>query len=88
MMRAPPFTAPIADRRSVAFLTALALVAVAAPLLNLAVPESSPLHLSSYAVGLIGKYLCYAMLALAVDFIWGFAGILSLGHAAFFALGG
>ena len=88
MMRAPRFAAPIADRSSVAFLGALALVAVVAPLLNLAVPESSPLHLSSYAVGLIGKYLCYAMLALAVDFIWGFAGILSLGHAAFFALGG
>ena len=88
MMRASRLTAAIADRSSVAFLSALALMAVVAPLLNLAVPESSPLHLSSYAVGLIGKYLSYALLALAVDFIWGFAGILSLGHAAFFALGG
>ncbi len=78
----------IADRASVVFLTVLAAVALAAPILNLAVPESSPLHLSSYAVGLIGKYLCYALLALAVDFIWGYCGILSLGHAAFFSLGG
>ena len=58
------------------------------PVLNLAVPASSPLHLSTYALTLIGKYLCYAMLALAVDLIWGYCGILSLGHAAFFALGG
>ena len=80
--------AAIADRPSVVFLALLAAVALTAPILNLAVPESSPLHLSSYAVGLIGKYLCYALLALAVDFIWGYCGILSLGHAAFFALGG
>ena len=80
--------AAIADRASVVFLAVLAAVALAAPIFNLAVPESSPLHLSSYAVGLIGKYLCYALLALAVDFIWGYCGILSLGHAAFFALGG
>ena len=90
MMKAPVLRLPavIADRGSVAFLAALAAVALVAPLLNLAVPESSPLHLSSYAVGLIGKYLSYALLALAVDFIWGYCGILSLGHAAFFALGG
>ena len=89
-MKAPGLRLPavIADRASVAFLAALAAVALIAPLLNLAVPESSPLHLSSYAVGLIGKYLSYALLALAVDFIWGYCGILSLGHAAFFALGG
>ena len=86
--RLPRLPTVVADSGSRAFLTCLAAVAVAAPLLNLAVPESSPLHLSTYAVGLIGKYLCYALLALAVDFIWGFVGILSLGHAAFFALGG
>ena len=51
-------------------------------------PPSSPFHLSTYVLTLIGKYLCFAMLALAVDLIWGFCGILSLGHAAFFALGG
>jgi urea transport system permease protein len=66
----------------------LAVAAVAAPILNQAVPASSPLHLSTYALTLIGKYLCYAMLALAVDLIWGYCGILSLGHATFFALGG
>src|SRR6202008_618598 len=49
---------------------------------------SSPFHLSTFALTLIGKYLCYAMLALAVDLVWGYCGILSLGHAAFFALGG
>ena len=56
--------------------------------LNLAVPEGGALHVPTYAVSLAGKYLCYAMLAVAVDLVWGFAGILSLGHAAFFALGG
>jgi urea transport system permease protein len=56
--------------------------------LNLGVPPSSPVHVPSYIVGLVGKYLCFAILALAIDLIWGFAGILSLGHAAFFALGG
>ncbi len=77
-----------ANRTSLGFLGILTAVVVLAPVLNLAVPESSPLHLSSYVVGLIGKYLCYAILAMAVDLIWGFCGILSLGHAAFFALGG
>ena len=80
--------AAVADRASLVFLGTLAATALVAPLLNLAVPESSPLHLSGYAVGLVGKYLCYALLALAVDFIWGYCGILSLGHAAFFSLGG
>ncbi len=55
---------------------------------NLAVPPNSALHVSDFVVGLAGKYFCYAMLALAVDLVWGFAGILTLGHAAFFALGG
>ena len=76
------------DRVSLGFLALLAGIGLLVPLLNVVVPESSPLHLSSYAVGLIGKYLCYAILATAVDLIWGFCGILSLGHAAFFALGG
>jgi urea transport system permease protein len=56
--------------------------------LNLATASSSFLHVPTYVVALAGKYLCYAMLAVAVDLVWGFAGILSLGHAAFFALGG
>jgi urea transport system permease protein len=76
------------DRGGMLFLAVLAAVAIAAPVLNLLVPASSPLHLSTYALTLIGKYMCYAMLALAVDLIWGYCGILSLGHAAFFSLGG
>jgi urea transport system permease protein len=56
--------------------------------LNLATAETAALHVPTYVVSLVGKYLCYAMLALAVDLVWGFAGILSLGHAAFFAVGG
>jgi urea transport system permease protein len=58
------------------------------PILNLLVPPSSPFHISTFMVSLFGKYLCYALLALSVDLIWGFCGILSLGHGAFFALGG
>jgi urea transport system permease protein len=65
-----------------------ALVLVVVPLLNLVVPETSALHVSTYWVTLIGKIMCYAIVALAVDLIWGYAGILSLGHGLFFALGG
>ena len=61
------------DRGGAAFLALLAAVAILVPLLNLAVPASSPLHLSTYVLTLIGKYLCYMMLALAVDLIWGYA---------------
>jgi urea transport system permease protein len=56
--------------------------------LNLGTAAGSALHVPTYAVSLVGKYLCYAILALALDLVWGYAGILSLGHAAFFALGG
>ncbi|AJQ96684.1 urea ABC transporter permease subunit UrtC [Gynuella sunshinyii] len=63
-------------------------MALLAALGNLLIPESSALHVSTYTVTLLGKYLCYAMLALAVDVIWGYCGILSLGHGVFFALGG
>jgi urea transport system permease protein len=52
------------------------------------VPASSPLHLSDYTVTLAGKILCYATVALAMDLVWGYTGILSLGHGLFFALGG
>jgi len=76
------------DRGGARFLAVLALVTVAVPILNQIVPGSSPLHLSAFGITLIGKYLCYAMLALAVDLIWGYCGILSLGHAVFFSLGG
>ena len=67
---------------------ALIIILVVAPVLNLVVPAGSPLHLSDYAVTLIGKIMCYAMLAVAMDLIWGYTGILSLGHGLFFALGG
>jgi len=73
---------------AVATVGLLAVAAVAVPVLNLAVPADSPFHVPSYMVALLGKYLCFAMLALSVDLIWGFCGILSLGHGAFFALGG
>ena len=66
---------------------ALTLVLVV-PVLNLAVPQDAWLHVSTYWVTTLGKFLCFAMLALALDLIWGFAGILSLGHGAFFGLGG
>ena len=66
----------------------LAAVAIVVPFLNQVVPSTSAFHLSAYGITLIGKYLCYGMLALAVDLIWGYCGILSLGHAAFFSLGG
>lgn len=76
------------DRGAKWFLAALAVVSIAVPILNQVVPASSVFHVSAYGITLIGKYLCYGMLALAVDLIWGYCGILSLGHAAFFSLGG
>jgi len=76
------------DRATVIVLALLAAFAILVPLLNLAVPASSPFHVSSYFVALFGKYICYAILALSIDLIWGYCGILSLGHGAFFALGG
>ncbi|MFM8898622.1 MAG: urea ABC transporter permease subunit UrtC [Burkholderiales bacterium] len=69
-------------------LAALAAILVLAPVLNLVVPEGNPLHFSDYAVSLVGKIMCYAICALAMDLIWGYTGILSLGHGVFFALGG
>ena len=67
---------------------ALALICVVFPVLNLLVPEGSAWHVSDYAVQLSGKMLCYAICALAMGLIWGYTGILSLGHGLFFALGG
>ena len=71
-----------------AFVVALLAVCAAAPLLNLVVPQESAFHMSDYAVALVGKIMCYAICALAMDLIWGYTGILSLGHGLFFALGG
>src|SRR5262249_4234648 len=82
------FVARSFDRGATAFLVVLGALAVLVPVLNLLVPPSSPFHLPIYLVSLFGKYVCYALLALAIDLIWGYCGILSLGHGAFFALGG
>ena len=76
------------DRSSVAVLIVLAAVAIVVPILNLALPASSPFQIPTYLMSLFGKYVCYAILALSIDLIWGYCGILSLGHGAFFALGG
>ena len=70
------------------FVACAVVLAVAVPILNLWVPPNSAVALPDYLVPLLGKYLCYALLALSLDLIWGYAGILSLGHGAFFALGG
>ena len=78
----------LADRTGLVLLAVLAVLALVVPALNLLVPAEHPLHLSAYTVTLLGKYLCYALLAVSVDLVWGYMGILSLGHAAFFALGG
>ena len=71
-----------------AFLAALIAVCALAPVLNLWVPQGSAFHMSDYAVALVGKIMCFAICALAMDLIWGYTGILSLGHGLFFALGG
>jgi len=63
-------------------------VAILVPALNLLAPPDSAFHIPTYLMALMGKYLCYALLALALDLVWGYCGILSLGHGAFFALGG
>ncbi|MCC7220162.1 MAG: urea ABC transporter permease subunit UrtC [Candidatus Contendobacter sp.] len=78
----------LSDRAGLILLAALVVIGIVVPVLNLLVPADHPLHLSAYTVTLLGKYLCYALLAVAVDLVWGYMGILSLGHAAFFTLGG
>jgi urea transport system permease protein len=78
----------LGERGTQVFLALLLALLVLVPTLHLALPADSPLHVSTYTMTLIGKYLTYALLAVAVDLVWGYCGILSLGHAAFFALGG
>ena len=68
--------------------TILAIAMVLLPLFNILVPEESVLHVPNYMFALMGKYLCYALVALAIDLIWGYTGILSLGHGVFFSMGG
>jgi urea transport system permease protein len=76
------------DRKAIWLILALLAIAIIVPILNLVVPVGNPLHLDAVWVPLLGKYLTWAMLALALDLVWGYCGILSLGHGAFFALGG
>ncbi|HWA11604.1 MAG TPA: urea ABC transporter permease subunit UrtC [Burkholderiales bacterium] len=68
-------------------LVATAILA-ALPVLNLVFPAGSALHVSSFTIALLGKFMCFAIAALALDLVWGYTGILSLGHGLFFALGG
>jgi urea transport system permease protein len=76
------------DAQGRKLLMVLVALAVIIPFCNLVFPQDSFFHISTYTMTLLGKYLCYALLAIAVDLIWGYCGILSLGHGAFFALGG
>ena len=76
------------DKGGSVLLVSLLVLMIIVPIMNLATGEESIFHVSTYTVTLLGKYLCYALLALALDLVWGYCGILSLGHAAFFALGG
>ncbi|AKR56385.1 amino acid ABC transporter permease [Devosia sp. H5989] len=76
------------DRKAIWLVAILIAIAVLVPASNLLLPVDNPLHVPTYAVTLFGKYLTYAILALALDLVWGYCGILSLGHGAFFALGG
>lgn len=80
--------ASLSDTGSRIFLGVLLGVAVYVSVCNLLVPETSAFHVPTHVVALLGKYLCYAILAVALDLVWGYCGILSLGHAAFFGLGG
>ena len=76
------------DRNGMIFLAILAAITIAVPFFNIVIPDGSALHIPTYVVALFGKYICYALLALSIDLVWGYCGILSLGHGAFFALGG
>ncbi len=79
---------PFGERATQVFLGVLLAALVIVTVLHVAVPQGSPLHVNAYTVNLFGKYLSYALLAVAVDLVWGYLGILSLGHGAFFAIGG
>ena len=84
----PLATLLVGDKGGQRLLIAIIAVAIVFPFCNLMFAPDSIFHVSTYTLTLIGKYLCYALLALSVDLIWGYCGILSLGHGAFFALGG
>jgi urea transport system permease protein len=76
-------------KREVLFITIAAVIGlVVLPCLNAFTPPESPIHVSNFAITVYGKYLCYAVLALGVNLLWGYTGLLSLGQCLFFALGG
>lgn len=81
-------TRPFSERSTQIFLGVLLAALALVTILHVAVPTDNPLHVGAYTVNLFGKYLSYALLAVAVDLVWGYLGILSLGHGAFFAIGG
>ncbi|KWR89844.1 urea ABC transporter permease subunit UrtC [Cupriavidus sp. IDO] len=86
---AVPERQPLFSRRGWLLLVVLALViAIGVPVCALLLPPGHPLHLSAYALTLVGKIMCFALAAIALDLVWGYCGILSLGHGLFFALGG
>jgi urea transport system permease protein len=76
------------DKTCTTVLIVLAAVTFIIPFCNLVFPADSPLHFSAYTVSVLGKYLTFALLGLSLDLVWGYCGILALGHGAFFALGG
>ena len=83
-----PFIITLLGGHGAVFVGILLALAVLVPVLNLAVPPGSPLHVPTHIVVLLGKWLAFALLAVSLDLVWGYCGILSLGHGAFFALGG
>ena len=83
-----PILLTLIGGQGAAFVAILLALAVLVPVLNLALPPSSPFHVPTHFVVLFGKWLTYALLAVSLDLVWGYCGILSLGHGAFFALGG
>ena len=84
-----PITRLFAARPAVAAAALAAMLALLAlPALNLSLRPGSPLHVPDLIITVVGKWMCFAILALSIDLIWGYCGILSLGHGAFFALGG
>ncbi|MFT5806989.1 MAG: urea transport system permease protein [Moritella dasanensis] len=76
------------DRGGQLLMLLLTTLLILVPALNLLVPQGHFLHVETYTITLLGKYLTYALLAMSVDLVWGYLGILTLGHGAFFALGG
>ncbi|MBD3894975.1 urea ABC transporter permease subunit UrtC [Halomonas sp. ML-15] len=79
---------PFNERSTQLFIGVLLAAMTLVTLLHVVVPAGHPLYVNAYTVNLFGKYLSYALLAVAVDLVWGYLGILSLGHGAFFAIGG